>query len=54
MTYNEIYKFFIFWISKIDYNKIRLSTKNSLIIVTGSAKSAKQRGTQINIKYQLS
>jgi hypothetical protein len=35
---------FIFWKDKIDYNKNIMSTKNSLIIVIGSAK---QRGAQI-------
>jgi predicted Zn-dependent protease len=47
MEQNDIYwnlQNFIFWKNKIDYNRIIVSTKNNLIIVTSSVK---QHGTQM-------
>jgi sialic acid synthase SpsE len=38
MTNSEIYKILSFEKTKIDYNKIIMSTKNNLIIVTSSVK----------------
>jgi hypothetical protein len=51
MTYNEIYKKFIFWKDKIDHNKIILYTKYNSIVITSSAKEHK---TQIyNEKLEI-
>jgi hypothetical protein len=44
MTNSENLQNFIFWKEKTDYNKIIMSTKINLIIITSSVK---QRGTQI-------
>jgi hypothetical protein len=47
MTSSEIYRNLSFEKTKFIYNKIITSTKNNLIIVTGSAKQ--QHGAQIII-----
>jgi hypothetical protein len=51
MTYSEIYIILFFKKTKINYEKIIMSTKNNLIIVIGSAKShgAQIIGVRLNI-----